>query len=227
VNPKESWAYVGRRIQKGNKLLMPLRGYINSRRTNGSTIRTMTNPKGPSRHWLMQKAGIKGMGSFLAISRSASFFVRTGVAMNTSRYTFAILIFIALTTGCSNEHPKSKPFLVGVYECVAYDQNGTAVVKGTFSIDALANDRFNGHWRLAKSSDARQEGVTYIDGTGNLVGRVDGKEMEIDFNPTMSDANWIVDASIEDERLVGILRWSGFAGGPTVGRFDATRVSGP
>ncbi|MEK6321220.1 MAG: hypothetical protein AABN33_06000 [Acidobacteriota bacterium] len=116
------------------------------------------------------------------------------------RYAFTVGIIIAVFTSCSNGDLKSKPFLVGNYDCVAYNKTGNAVINGALSIDA---DQFNGHWRFAKSSDAEQVDVEYIDGTGNLVGRVDQKAVTINFNPSMSDANWIVDATIEGDRLVG------------------------
>ena len=149
--------------------------------------------------------------------------------MNTVRHGLAIGIAIAVASSCTNRNGdlKSKPFLVGNYECVAYDQDGSAVVKGTLSINSLTDHGFKGDWRLDNSFFAELEEREYIHGTGDLVGSVSQRMVQINFNPGISDANWIVDGHIEGDRIVGVLRWSGRAGGVEIGRFEATRVAHP
>ena len=147
--------------------------------------------------------------------------------MNTLRSCFAIVFVIAVACSCSKRELKSKPFLIGSYECAAYNHDGRLVVKGTLSINSLANDRFNGDWRLDNTFYAELNEFEYIHGTGDLAGTINQKEAQINFNPNISDANWIVDAQIEGERILGVLRWSGRAGGPEIGRFEANRISDP
>ena len=146
--------------------------------------------------------------------------------MNTMRYCFAIGFAIAVAGSCSKRELNSKPFLIGSYECVAYNHDGISVVKGTLSINSLADDRFNGDWHLDNTFYAELNESEYINGTGDLVGTINQKEGTITSIQIFQTAIglWM---HIEGERILGILRWSGYAGGPELGRFEATRISHP
>ena len=146
--------------------------------------------------------------------------------MNKARNLFAMAVMVAAGS-CNHTTTKSKPFLLGDYKCVGYNHANVPIAQGKLSISALTQDQFNGRWYLNKISEIDHEDIMYIEGAGDLVGTVDQKELELNFNPDMSDANYILNASIDGERLVGVLRWSGYAGGPELGRFEAIRVSTP
>ena len=144
--------------------------------------------------------------------------------MKRVRDFFIMAILVALAGSC--KHKAARPFLEGEYLCIGYNQAHEPVVKGRLSITELTEGHFNGEWHLKKISDT-EEHIEYVYGDGRLAGTVDQKYVEINFNPGWSDNNYILNAAIDGERLVGMLRFSGFAGGPDLGRFEATRVSTP
>ena len=122
-----------------------------------------------------------------------------------------------------------KPFPIGDYDYVSYDEKGDEVVEGRISITsseprrigAQETTQLKGDWELKKVG--QQQPIGNQVGKGDLVGSLDKGEIYLNLNPNISDANVLLRGLIDGKRFHGTWSFNGYAGPIIKGKFEATR----
>ena len=122
-----------------------------------------------------------------------------------------------------------KPFPIGDYDYMSYDEKGDKVVEGRISITSSEPRRIGseettqlkGDWELKKVG--KQEHIGNQVGKGDLIGTLDKGEIYLDLNPNISDANVLLRGKIGGKRFHGTWSFNGYAGPTIKGTFEAIK----
>jgi hypothetical protein len=133
---------------------------------------------------------------------------------------------LAYSTPRNIEPP--KPFPVGDYQYVGYDEKEGKSVAGQLSITSVEQRRIGseestqikGKWELKRVGT--QEKIGPQEGSGELVGSIIKGEIYINLNPNIDDANVNLRGKIEGKRFYGKWSFDGYAGAISKGTFEAT-----
>jgi hypothetical protein len=120
----------------------------------------------------------------------------------------------------SGTPPPPKAFPLGEYQYTAYDESGAKVVEGRLSLTSRDGDQLKGSWELKQVGGPKRIGPQI--GSGDLIGSVNGAEVNLDLNPNMNDNNVNLRGRVEGKRYTGTWSFNGFAGRISSGRFEAT-----
>ena len=154
------------------------------------------------------------------------------------RRTIKILILIVTILGlgaavfaCSiaKTSAPDKPFPIGDYDYISYDEKGDKVVAGRISITSSEPRRIGsqqttqlkGDWKLKKVG--KQQPIGDQVGKGDLIGSLDKGEIYLNLNPNISDANVLLRGTIDGKRFHGTWSFNGYTGPIIKGKFEATR----
>jgi hypothetical protein len=139
------------------------------------------------------------------------------------------LSYSILACSVPGKTEQAKPFPVGDYEYVGYDEKGDRSVEGMLSITSVEQRRIGseestqikGKWQLKKVGN--QEKIGPQQGSGELIGSIIKGEIYINLNPNISDANVNLRGTIEGQRFHGKWSFDGYAGSISRGTFEARR----
>jgi hypothetical protein len=142
-----------------------------------------------------------------------------------------ILVCNSFTFACSQAKSSApqKPFPIGDYQYISYDDKGDKVVQGRISITSSEvirigseqKTQLKGNWELKKIG--RQEHIGMQEGKGDLIGMLDNSEINIDLNPGMSDANVVLKGKADGKGFHGTWSFNGYAGSLAKGKFEAIK----
>ncbi len=142
-----------------------------------------------------------------------------------------ILMLSCYILACSSPKKveEAKPFPVGDYQYIGYDEKGGKSVEGVLSITSVEQRRIGseevpqikGNWRLKKVGG--QERIGPQEGSGDLIGSIMKGEIYINLNPNIADANVNLRGTIEGKRFHGTWTFNGYAGTLSKGTFEAIR----
>ncbi|HEY0377357.1 MAG TPA: hypothetical protein VGC87_10400 [Pyrinomonadaceae bacterium] len=124
-------------------------------------------------------------------------------------------------SGKKNSAPQPpKTFPLGEYQYTGYGEGGAKIVEGRLSITSREGDQLKGSWELKQVGEPERIGPQV--GSGELIGSVQGSEVNLDLNPNMNDNNVNLRGQVEGKRYTGTWSFNGFAGRISSGRFEAT-----
>jgi len=118
---------------------------------------------------------------------------------------------------------------MGDYQYSGYNKQGGKIVEGRLSITSVEAKRIGadevtqikGDWQLHRVGSEERIGAQ--EGTGELVGTLNGEAVVINLNPNINDGNVILEGKIAGQRMSG--KWSlhGYAGVINEGTFEGVR----
>ena len=141
--------------------------------------------------------------------------------LTTYLLVFVLGIYALDCSGKKNGAPQPpKTFPLGEYQYTGYDESGAKIVEGRLSLTSRDGDQLKGSWELKQIGEPRRIGPQI--GSGDLIGSVNGTEVNLDLNPNMNDNNVNLRGHVEGKRYTGTWSFNGFAGRISSGRFEAT-----
>ena len=120
--------------------------------------------------------------------------------------------------------------VVHTYDYTGSDTNGNVVVKGNITLSVDETNRVNGFWNLKVIGVYTPKAMGRQDGTGKVVGRVNGDSIFLNLNPDMVDNNIYLDGRIAEANIAkinGTWGYYGFPGKVNEGDFEMVARMGP
>jgi hypothetical protein len=141
--------------------------------------------------------------------------------LTTYLLVFALGFYALDCSGKKNGAPQPpKTFPLGEYQYTGYDESGAKIVEGRVSLTSRDGDQLKGSWELKQIGEPKRIGPQV--GSGDLIGSVNGTEVNLDLNPNMNDNNVNLRGHVEGKRYTGTWSFNGFAGRINSGRFEAS-----
>ena len=98
---------------------------------------------------------------------------------------------------CNNYADKAETSLLGRYELAGYDNSGQLVFTGTISLVSLDQNHLKGQCKIARRQDAP---AGLLDQEANCEALMDGKNLSMDFAPSLDDAGLLLEGQFDGGR---------------------------
>lgn len=128
------------------------------------------------------------------------------------------LIFLVGMSACNNY--KAETSLVGRYEMSGYDNSGQLVFTGTISFVSIEQNYLQGRCKITRRPNAP---LGLLDQEASCGALLNGKELSMDFAPSMDDAGLLLEGQIGGGQISGAWMLDGFATSPPLGRVVAVK----
>ena len=134
-----------------------------------------------------------------------------------------LVVWLILMMGmsqCNNYADKAEASLLGRYELAGYDNSGQLVFTGTISLVSLEQNHLKGQCKIARRQDAP---AGLLDQEANCEALMDGKNLSMDFAPSLDDAGLLLEGQFDGGRISGYWMLDGFATSEPLGKFVAVK----
>ena len=132
-----------------------------------------------------------------------------------------IITLLSLNFSCQENDNIVEPTLSGKLDYLAYDTTGTLIVNGWLIVELKDSATAGGSWYLNNINN--RDDIGPQEGTGNLVGQIDGSTITIDLNPGNADHNVFLNGTLINNGIEGEWVWSSFIGPTNWGTFKAVK----
>ena len=138
---------------------------------------------------------------------------------------FIFIIFLSLMVSFVSCNKKNgglvEPVPPGAYSYISYDANGTAIVKGWFTMIYEDSTEITGEWHFETIGNPQNIGPQF--GNGELIGGIEQDRVWVELNPQFRDNNLQLTGTIDYNRYFGIWQWISFVGVSNQGTFEAVK----
>lgn len=105
---------------------------------------------------------------------------------------------------CNNYADKAETSLLGRYELAGYDNSGQLVFTGTISLVSLEQNHLKGQCKVVRRQEAP---AGLLDQNANCEALMDGKNLSMDFAPSLDDAGLLLGVSSMVDGSMAIGCW--------------------